>query len=49
MKYFHVTYVSQKTLHPEGYKTFTTFVTGETKHAAKLKALEVLKQPPMSG
>ena len=27
MKYFTVTYVSQKTLHPDGYKTFTSFVS----------------------
>ncbi|WP_440867892.1 hypothetical protein [Symbiopectobacterium purcellii] len=44
MKYFTVTYVSQKTLHPDGYKTFTSFVAADTKHAAKLKALEVLSQ-----
>ncbi len=44
MKYFTVTYISQKTLHPEGYKTFTEFLSAETKHAAKLKALEVLSE-----
>ncbi|WP_440867897.1 hypothetical protein [Symbiopectobacterium purcellii] len=44
MKYFTVTYVSQKTLHPDGYKTFTSFVAADTKHAAKLKSLEVLSQ-----
>lgn len=44
MKYFTVTYVSQKTLHPAGYKTFTSFVAADTKHTAKLKALDVLKQ-----
>jgi hypothetical protein len=44
MKYFTVTYISQKTLHTEGYKTFTAFVAADTKHAAKLKALEVLSE-----
>ena len=42
MKYFTVQYVSQKTLHPDGYKTFTSFVAADTKHAAKLKSLEIL-------
>jgi exodeoxyribonuclease VIII len=44
MKYFKVMYVSQKTLHPDGYKTFSSFVASETKHAAKLKALAVLSE-----
>jgi exodeoxyribonuclease VIII len=44
MKYFKVMYVSQKTLHPDGYKTSSSFVAAETKQAAKLKALAVLSE-----
>jgi hypothetical protein len=39
MKYFTVTYISQKTLHPEGYKTFTEFVAADTNTLPNLRPL----------
>jgi hypothetical protein len=42
VKYFKVTYISQKTMHPEGYKTFKEFLSAETKHEARLKSLNLL-------
>ncbi|MEY0399644.1 exodeoxyribonuclease VIII, partial [Providencia rettgeri] len=44
MKYFKVTFVSQRSLHPEGHLVFETFIAAETKKEAKVFALDWLKE-----
>lgn len=44
MKYFKVTFVSQRSLHPEGHLVHETFIAAETKKEAKVLALDWLKE-----
>jgi exodeoxyribonuclease VIII len=43
MKYFNVTYISQRTQHPQGHVAFSDYVSAESKGDAKVKALTLLR------